>query len=385
TLTGLNADGVPQFTGTTEFEKFTRAACSTGPAGIYEQYSNSPAQTAAIRNFGVPGLLITQIRKAGLGNDANAGTPADFNPYFERLLPAGDDRTYAEVVSAANPTFFTLWIGMADVVNYASSGASCGPVLPNSTIFRNEVTVLLDSLSRNRKQADNRFRSTRKGVICNLPSVRDLPLTRLANTVELEKKYQALYGSQVNIWINKRDRQFSPVDYSVVKVSFDDVVLLKGLNSIGREVTVTVGGVPQQVRHGLSDLSPLTNEEVLDATEINEIESRIANYNSEINRLLTPATSAYRGQVILADMKDLFTNLKNSINYNGVIFNLKPLTGGISSLDLFSFSPRGQALLANKIIQSMNREVAPKDPLFTGFGTRILEVDANNYPLLRTE
>ncbi|HSI90300.1 MAG TPA: hypothetical protein VK927_04245, partial [Adhaeribacter sp.] len=67
TLTGLNADGVPQFTGTTEFEKFTRAACSTDPAGTYEQYSNSPAQTAAIRNFGVPGLLITQLRKAGLG------------------------------------------------------------------------------------------------------------------------------------------------------------------------------------------------------------------------------------------------------------------------------------------------------------------------------
>ena len=46
------------------------------------------------QNLGVPGLLLSQLETPGLGNAANARPGVAFNPYFERLLPAADNRTY---------------------------------------------------------------------------------------------------------------------------------------------------------------------------------------------------------------------------------------------------------------------------------------------------
>jgi len=72
-------------------------------------------------------------------------------------------------------------------------------------------------------------------------------------------------------------------------------------------------------------------------------------------------------------MQELYGTLSKGINYNGVVYNLTPVTGGFYSYDFFSPTPRGQAIIANEIIQTINQS----------FDTRIFEVNVNSYPAFK--
>lgn len=386
-FTGFNADGTPAITESVEMDRLLFSACSNPSAGPYAQFSTDAAQTAAIQNFGVPGLKVSQIRQAGLGNEANLGTPANFNPFFERLLPPNDNRTYQAVAGSTRPTFFTLWVGMSDIVSYAMSGASCGSI-PNTSDFKMEVSSLLDTLSKVTKQPDNKLLSTRKGILCNIPNLRDLPMFLNSEAVTLESKYRStLNDPGLNIWINRKIGPFIPA-YNAQKVSFTDFILPKGVKNLNRRDpnldTRVVNGVSMVVPHGLSEHNPLENDEVLDGSEVSEIETQIADYNLELERLLyndlARVNTAYSNMVILANMKELFSSFKRGIIYNGVQYSALAVKGGIFSLDNFTLTPRGQAFVANTLIQTMNREINPKNPKGTGFGTKIKEVNVNDYP-----
>ena len=63
------------------------------------------------QNLGVPGIRVADVTTPGYG----LNNPIGFNPYFERLLPAGSPTTYLayvqERVTTVKPTFFTDWLG----------------------------------------------------------------------------------------------------------------------------------------------------------------------------------------------------------------------------------------------------------------------------------
>src|SRR5688572_1487855 len=156
---------IPVISNTQELMNLLQAGCgSVNQTVLSDQYSTSVAQTAALQNLAVPGLKVRQIGLSGLGNDANNGKPgtaegAPYNPYFDRMLPAGDNQTYRNVVSNSKATFFTVWIGMADVLEFVMSGGTCGTP-PTSAEFTTELTTILESLTAN---------GNAKGVVCNIP------------------------------------------------------------------------------------------------------------------------------------------------------------------------------------------------------------------------
>ncbi|KAA9340760.1 hypothetical protein [Adhaeribacter soli] len=379
-------NGQPVITGGEEMMKFIYSGCNPSTQlGPYERYSNSNEETNALQNFGVPGLKINQFKQTSL----NAG-----NPFYQRLLAPSDNSTYQAIAARSNPTFFTLWVGISDIISYASSGGTCGNINQlHETTYKNEVAGLLDSLSRIRKQENNKFASTRPGVILNLPSVKQFAFARLVPdpTILQKKIQQENNNSEIFIWVDKKRTPFVGVR-DVVKISFDDVLLAKGLKNLNRRDpaldTRNVNGVDVIVPHGLSELNPLTNEEVLDATEVGELDTRTSKINTNIKELLyntvVPAANptAYSKKVIIADVKGLFDQLQRGINYNGTKFSLDPITGGFYSLDNFSLTPRGQALVANCIIQALNSPVVT-NPDATGFGTKIPEVNVNAYPAFK--
>ena len=368
----FNDAGIPVLSNTQDLVNFLLAGCGATQQVFSDQYSNSPAQTASLQNLGVPGLKIMQVRLGGLGNDANVNNtntpsqPAAYNPYFDRMLPAGDDRTYLDVVRNSKATFFTMWIGMADVINYAMSGASCGR-LPSTTEFNTEAFNLIDSLSGSGK---------RYGVICNIPSVKYLGLP---NPLDVQRKYQQQRNdANLKIWVKALKIYNAPsAGYDTVAVTSSDFITPTGLSRLGINEQITVNGATFTLPHGLDKRNPLTESEVLDSKEADFLESRISvnkpSYNGILDTLANSKKSKFYGKVALASMQQLYGTLQNGVNYNGVVYSLTPVSGGFYSYDYFSPTPRGQAIIANKIIQTINQN----------FGTNIFEVNANSYPAFK--
>lgn len=369
----FNEAGIPVATNTQELMNFLQAGCgSNNQTVISDQFSNSAEQTAIIQNLGVPGLKIRQMGLSGLGNDLNNGKPgtaagAPYNSYFDRLLPAGNDQTYRDVVSNSKPTFFTIWVGMADVLQFVMSGGTCGTP-PSSADFSTEMTAQLDALTAN---------GNAKGVVCNLPSVQYLGLPKLHT---LEAKYQQQQNNpDQKIWIITRRIYAAPsAGNDTVEVTEADLITYKGLERIGKNEQVMVNGNTQTLPHGLSKFNPLTDEEAFDRKEVEFLESLITtgqglskpSYNTIITNLITGKNSKYTANVAIANMQELYGSLFNGLNFNGVIYSLKPVTGGFYSYDFFTPTPRGQAIIANEIIQTINEK----------FGTTIFEVNVNSYP-----
>src|SRR5690606_15614397 len=133
-------NGVPVISNGEEFVKLSLLNC-TGLPSLNKPYAGD---LATLQNFGVPGLRLNNLNTPGLGNASNQNTPA-FNPYLERLLPAGSNQSYIEVAAAAKPTFFTSWFGMSDVISYVNSGGTCG-TLTTEAEFVSTNTALLNAI-----------------------------------------------------------------------------------------------------------------------------------------------------------------------------------------------------------------------------------------------
>lgn len=350
-------NGTPVISGSEGFVKLTLADC-IGMPSLNKPYAGNVAN---LQNFGVPALKVKQLKTPGLGNVANQNS-SNFNAYFERLLPAGDNRSYLEVAGSRNQTFFTAWFGMSDVISYAMSGGTCGK-LPNVAEFQTEMSTLLDSLT-DRKAGG---KAQRRGVLLNLPSYDDLPFTKVTELVKIQAKLQE-QNSNATIWVKTKPKVVDGIFDSIFTVQAKEILTPKGLTVLGKQ------------GHGLSKQDPLLNDEVLDTDEVKILSDNINLYNSRIQNsiILNPN---YVNTVILADMKSLFGTIRNGVIFNGVKYDLSPVKGGVFSLDNFTLTARGQAIVANKIIQAMNGAVVPKSQ-FSGFGTKIPEVNVNDYPPL---
>ncbi len=70
----------------------------------------------AYNNLGIPGLRVADVSFPGY---------AAANPYFNRIATS-PTQSYLDAIAANAPTFFTCWLGIDDVLGYASSGGAAG-------------------------------------------------------------------------------------------------------------------------------------------------------------------------------------------------------------------------------------------------------------------
>ncbi|WP_159437399.1 hypothetical protein [Hymenobacter daecheongensis] len=302
------------------------------------------------QNLAVPFLRLTQIELAGLGNEANLQRIDQFNPFLERLLPAADNRTYLQAVTdgTANATFFTLFVGLGDVLPYILSGGECTTSNPNSAaiaLMKTNVKKLLDKASDNGR---------RPGVISLAPQpVNQLPLLGRGSVVRV----QAMVNATDTIYVQ------APNAAGVVVVrpmaASNDYILPTGLAQFGKPQLVTLpNGSQVTVRYGLSKRNPIKRVDVLDSGEYGRVNQAVTTINEELVRL----AKLYKLPIVGSDI-NVYDQIFKNIAVNGVVYTAEPGKGNFYSLDQYSLTPRGNAIMANAMLREINRVYGASVPL----------------------
>jgi GDSL-like Lipase/Acylhydrolase len=266
-------------------------------------------------NYGVAGLRVSDVNKAGFGNAKTQG----FNPFFERILPAEKAETsYTDFVKESNATFFTASIGEQDLLSYATSGGKTS--MTETSSFAINIQKLLDALVVNKA----------KGILTNIPNVLELPYFNFYTFQELSKN------------VGSTDIFITTGNGIVRAATANDKILMEAIPNVGKPNTANQ-------KKGFSMAFPLANEEVLDKDEISIIASRLSDFNGVLK------FEADKRGIILADLNGLYAQVKSkTYTVNGIKFDNSLFTGGFFSLDGINPTPRGSAVIANEIIKVIN-------------------------------
>ena len=305
------------------------------------------------QNLGVPGLRLSQIENTGYGAEASARTqPGAFNPYFERLLPAAAPISYRRAVTKASgrATFFTFFLGLDEYADYVGGGAAC-PLLPANLSGSTGVTATLTTpLALNaRRLLDTLSAGGRTGVVALLPSLRDLPVLRqgLADTLQARLRRRRREPALM-LWIfDNKFRDSRQIDKN-------DFVLPAGLARLGEPEMVA--GVARP--YGLDPLNPLRNADVLDFTEFNNLTTSLTAYNEQLKAV----AEIYKLATVELG-SEFFAPVAERLAVGGVVYSAEPVRGKVFSLDGYSLTPRGNALLANGFVRAINRHYGATLPL----------------------
>lgn len=130
--------------------------------------------TGKLNNYGVPGAKSFHL---GADTYGNIAALPNANPYYIRFASSPSATIIGDAV-AANPTFFTLWIGNNDILSYATSGGSGedqtgnlnpatygGNDITDPNVFAGAVSQYVTALTANGA----------KGALINIPDVTSIP------------------------------------------------------------------------------------------------------------------------------------------------------------------------------------------------------------------
>lgn len=342
-LVNLDENGLPRTRRVKPASTRGRFINAAGCNGADTTYLYPRATSTLPQNLGVPGLRLSQIAVAGLGNEANLNRINQFNPYFERLLPAGDNRTYLQTVTVLAPgsTFFTFFAGVDDMLPYVVSGGACGPLPVGTTLAQNARQILLQLTA-----------GGRSGIIALPPSLVTLPILRLNNALTVQQRRQAaIQRPDYTLYV----RAFNG---AVQAASPDDYILPSGQRRLGRLEQVVVNGTTQTVAYG-DQLNPVSGADVLDYIEYGRIAGAMTQFRDELTSL---NKSTFK--LPLLDTNDaVFNQINEQININGVLYTPELVRGNFYSLDQFSLTPRGNAILANAFLREINKSYGSSIPL----------------------
>jgi hypothetical protein len=257
------------------------------------------------------------------------------------------DKVLTEVL-AMNPTFFSFFVGMDEVVTYARKGGSVGTMTPvngaEGVGFDGSIEQALNDLTANGA----------KGIVSNIPDVTDLPYfttipyNGLNLTEEKAASLNQIYNP-IGIYFQVGANPFMIEDpsagtFGVRQMEQGELVLL----------SVPLDSVKC---NSMGSLFPFRNEFVLTLTEKAEIQSKTQAYNNVLENLSIQRNLAF------VDSYSFFKKLKSGLVYNGISLSLKFVSGGVVSLDGLTFNPKGNALLTNEFIKTINVKYASTIPL----------------------
>jgi hypothetical protein len=316
-------------------------AASVGELGIF----NSTVFGLGIHNWGVPLLESTQLSNANL---------AQSNAYYARMSNPAAANSVLGSAMQMQPTFFSFFVGVDEVLRYAKKGASQGTLTPelgaDGVGFEGSISSAIDQLTS----------SGAKGVVANIPDVTALPFftTIPYNGLNLNEEKAASLNqiyNPIGLYFQVGSNPFVIQDpsagtFGVRFMQPGELVLL----------SVPLDSVKC---YQMGSVFPFRDEFVLTSAELTEIRNAIYAYNTIL------MSKANQKSLAFVDVHTWMEKLKSGIVYNGVSCSLKFVSGGVVSLDGVHFTPKGNALLANEFLKAVNTKYAAKVPL----------IDANNY------
>lgn len=118
---------------------------------------------SALHNFGVNGIQVKDLldpQLAVFGSDT-------YNRYYERFAVNPGTSTILSDAIAANPTFFSLWIGSNDILRYITAGGTNPNHLTRPEDFQSDFHQVIESLMS---------QTEAKGIAATIPQILEVPL-----------------------------------------------------------------------------------------------------------------------------------------------------------------------------------------------------------------
>ncbi len=204
-------------------------------------------------NLGIPGIRVRDITVNGYGASLTLG-----NPYFYRILAEQDaNKSYLDVVSESNATFFTSWLGSNDVLGYATSGGKDGisgqPVTGiNGLTPVNEFEASYDALINimNGKGAS--------GFLITIPDVTNIPFfTSIAwNALALDSDQAAAATAGYRALIDPQIE--AGVEEATISLVATDTVLSVAVIPDLADTTVFLQAYQQAINEGADEATALS-------------------------------------------------------------------------------------------------------------------------------
>lgn len=291
-------------------------------------------------NLGLPGLTIRSVNEPVYTNE----TPE------WKLLGGNDQQTYRGLLAQARPGFFSMFLGLENILSFAISGGENNVWLP-----RPEVAVHLGTLLETALAVPGSY-----GVIANLPDPTSFPyFTKIQNQFQ---NIENCKESSLPIYITSQSGNVSTAKRT-------DRILLPAGSLLGTEF---IGNGP----FGLVSSNPVPSRWVMDEEDLFELRSQVAILNSVVDSLVNDInTSAGFQRLAIVDLNTSFEMLEEGILEDGLTLSNEYLSGGIFSLDGLYLTPRGNAWLANQFISTINQASA--------FGAKIPPLNITSFPSIR--
>ncbi|MCW3083276.1 MAG: hypothetical protein JWP12_642 [Bacteroidetes bacterium] len=297
----------------------------------------------SIQNFAVPYANIADYFNPAFGDLSSAA--AQKNPFYNRIASTPGTSTVFSDAKEQNATFFTAWVGMEDIFNFAASGGTSAPI-PSSSAFSMYLDSLLQGLTVNGA----------KGVIANIPDFRNFPYYTLvawdnaditqSQADDLNNVYQPAGLTQINFHAGRNG------------FVIDDVNANGGFRQLHSGEYITLSTPVDSMKcqqYGLL-VNTINDRYVLDSEEVYAIDAAISSYNSVI------AQKAAQYNLALVDMHSFMASVKTGIIWDGADFNAEFVTGGFLSLDGYHPNQKGYALIANEFIKAINNKYSSVIP-----------------------
>ncbi len=282
----------------------------------------SPTVPGPYHNLGVPGAYSTDATVTTSGGTSWLAAIGIPNPFFN-LVVQGETQT--KIMSEAQPSFVTMWIGNNDVLGYAASGGDIPSQIENIVLTDNGTFETAWNAA-----ADAIDVTGAKAIVANLPNVTDIPHF---TTVPFEVDVPIVGGGIETVPLQYID------DGVTVAATSADLILLVASSLIG---VPDSDGNPM----GISNLNPLPDALVLDAAEQAKVAVKIAHHNSFI------ATQAAARGYGIVDFNAIFSDIAaNGLTVGSETFTTDFITGNIFSLDGIHPTGKGYGIVANEFLK----------------------------------
>ncbi len=344
-------------------------------AGGLTTYSGSLDE---LNNFSIPGLRISEVDSV----NALAG-----NPYFDRINSVPQGSSLLDIVLQNEPSLLLLQLGTDRMFNYVMAGASGDENPAPENIMEDDLTPaslfkekLLTIVNRALSETEAEIVLSTIPNPLELPYLNTVPWFFTVNETEqiLQKdlSYLSRFNREVQEYNQNADHTARrPVivfdilgDESFRGLIIEDEYLADAQNEegetipkwrqLGSEDYLLYNAEEIHFESKNSDLSfgtttPVEDKYVLTVSEQEIIKTKIEEFNGIIKEAvnMSPRVKIMNIEQLLIDVAE------EEIFFDGVNYTLEFSPDGIISADGYSLNPKGQALLANALIELINKDL----------------------------
>ncbi len=284
-------------------------------------------------NFGIPHAKADHLLVPGYGF---------LNPYFGRFAKNVNTSTVLNDAMIVEPTFFLLWIGNNDVLNYAIHGGE-GETITNVEYFSKIIESIISLLAENNAP----------GAVANIPDITVIPFFTTIPSIGL-----VLTESQASE-LNLVYKDFPHIEFKAGQNGFvvTDAEAQGQIRQLTANELLLLSVPPDSMQYaGWGSMKPIPLQYYLSEQQIENVRETVDQYNSFIRKITGDMNLAF------VDVNTPLKNAETGIIFDGVSFTTKFVTGGVFSLDGIHLTARGNAIVANEFIDAINKKYGSSVP-----------------------